>query len=41
MNLMVTQKVSSSEREAEVVQVTINKSTLKGSFFSPAAIGTT
>ena len=34
MNLMVTQKVSSSEREAEVVQVTINKSTLKGSFFS-------
>jgi hypothetical protein len=33
MNLVLTQKISSSEREAGVVQVTINKSTLKGSFF--------
>jgi hypothetical protein len=34
MNLMVTQKVSSSEREAAMVQAAVNKSTLKGTFFS-------
>ena len=34
MNLVVTQKVDSSERQGDVAQVSINKSTLKGSFFT-------